>query len=418
MGIMDMHSRKEYRGVVRERYWKAHSKKEKSLILDEYCANTGHARKYAIRKLGAPEAPLKRVKKRRKAVYDGEVTAALAKSWEIFDYPCGQRLRPIMEKETDRLRAFGELSISEEVARKLKRISAATIDRKLKHQKGVLHRFWSKGGHRPGSMLKQKIAVRLTNWDTAKVGYIEADLVFHCGASTLGEHVCTVSTTEISSGWWEGEPILGKHQDQCFRALKEIRQRCPFTWKGLDSDNGAEFISDMLYKYCDREKLEFTRSRPSHKNDNAYIEEKNWTHVRKVLGYLRYDTVAEMAIIRDLYHHELRLYKNFFQPVMKLVSKERIGGKIKRKYGTPATPYQNLLQSNQVDQAAQEQLTRAYLALNPAALKREVDAKINRLIQVYEAKKATAQGAIMNRHTQPRMVTSFMIQREKVGLPT
>ena len=135
----------------------------------------------------------------------------------------------------------------------------------------------------PGSMLKQKIAVRLTDWDTAKVGYIEADLVFHCGASTLGSHVCTVSATEISSGWWEGEPILGKSQDQCFWALKEIRKRCPFVWKGLDADNGQEFINEMLYKYCAREKLEFTRSRPCHKNDNAYIEEKNWTHVRKVL---------------------------------------------------------------------------------------------------------------------------------------
>jgi hypothetical protein len=417
MGVMNMQARKEYSKVVRERYWKAHYKKERSQILDEYCANTGHARKYAIRKLRARQNPGQKPRKRRKPVYDGEVIAALAQVWEIFDYPCGQRLKPLMERETDRLRAFGELSISNEVADKLKRITAATIDRKLKHQKEVLHLLWSKGGPKPGSMLKQKIAVRLTDWDTAKVGYIEADLVFHCGASTLGSHVCTVSATEISSGWWEGEPILGKSQDQCFWALKEIRKRCPFVWKGLDADNGQEFINEMLYKYCAREKLEFTRSRPCHKNDNAYIEEKNWTHVRKVLGYLRYDTEEEIAIIRDLCRNELRLYKNFFQPVMKLVSKERIGGRIKRKYGTPMTPYQNLMQSKQLDKQAEEQLRRAYHPLNPAALKRDIDAKINKLIQTHQAKNAT-QGTSLHRHTKPRTVTSFMIQQAAVRLPS
>ena len=416
MGMMDMHARKEYRGVVRERYWKARSKKEKTEILDEYCANTGQTRKYAIRKLRARDNPDKKPRKKRKEVYGGEVKAPLVKMWEIFDYPCGQRLKPIIERETDRLRGFGELSISDEVASKLKRMSAATIDRKLQHQKEVLHLQWSKGGHKSGSMLKQKIAIRLTDWDTAKVGYIEADLVFHCGASVLGEHVCTVSATEISSGWWEGEPIMGKSQDRCLRALKEIRKRCPFAWKGLDADNGQEFVNETLYKYCAREKLEFTRSRPSHKNDNAYIEEKNWTHVRKVLGYLRYDTVEEIAIIRDLYNNELRVYKNFFQPVMKLVSKERIGGRVKRKYGTPMTPYQNLIQSNQLTREAERRLSEAYPSLNPAALKRAIDAKINNLVATHEAKKAT-HGASLHRHIDPRTVTSFMIQRATVRLP-
>lgn len=417
MGMMDMQSRKEYRGVVRERYWKAHSKKEKSRILDEYCSNTGHARKYAIRKLMASEHSDVRAKRRRGAVYDGEVTAALAKTWEIFDYPCGQRLKPIIERETDRLRGFGELSISDEVARKLKTMSSATIDRKLKHQKQVLHFSWSKGGHKPGSMLAQKIAVRLTEWDTAKVGYIEADLVFHCGASTLGEHVCTVSATEISSGWWEGEPIMGKHQDQCFRALKEIRQRCPFVWKGLDSDNGQEFINETLYKYCDREKLEFTRSRPCHKNDNAYIEQKNWTHVRKVVGHLRYDTVGELAIIGDLYRHELRLYKNFFQPVMKLVSKERIGGKIRRRYDVPKTPHERLANSGQILAETKDRLDALYQDLNPAQLKRDIASKLERLYRTHEDKHGGAEAQPYKR-VVPSTVTFSMMQRPKVRLPS
>jgi Integrase core domain. len=161
------------------------------------------------------------------------------------------------------------------------------------------------------------------------VGYLEIDMVVHCGSSTLGEYINTLSTTEISSGWWEGEAIMSKSQEHSFWALKEIRKRTPFAWKGIDSDNGPEFINQILYKYCQREKLEFTRSRPNRKNDNAYIEQKNWTHVRKIFGYLRYDTYEELAIMKDLYHNELRLYKNFFQPVMKLASKERIGGKVK-----------------------------------------------------------------------------------------
>jgi hypothetical protein len=248
---MDIGARKEYAAVVRDRYWKAHSKKEKSLIPDEYCANTGQARKYVIRKLGSRENPDPKPRRKRQAVYNGQVTPALAKIWEVFDYPCGQRLKPLIGSQTDRLRQFGELPISDEVAGKLnKKMSAATIDRKLKHQKEVRHLLWSKGGHKPSLALKHKIAIRLTNWDTAKVGYVEADLVFHCGASTLGQHLCTMSATEISSGWWEGEPILGRSQDQCFRALREIRDRCRFAWKGLDSDNGQDFISDVLYKYC------------------------------------------------------------------------------------------------------------------------------------------------------------------------
>jgi len=405
---MDIRTRKEYTAVVKERYRKARSKKERSLILDEYCANTGQARKYAIRKLGSREKPDFRPRRRRPAVYDGRVTAALARTWEIFDYPCGQRLKPLLESQTERLRQFGELAISDEVAGKLRRMSAATIDRKLKHQKEVLHLQGSRGGHKPSLALKHQIAIRLTSWDTAKVGYVEADLVFHCGASTLGQHICTVSATEISSGWWEGEPILGKSQGQCFWA---------FDWAGLDCDNGQEFINDILYKYCAREKLEFTRSRPGHKNDNAYIEEKNWTHVRKVLGYLRYDTSAEAVIIRDLYRNELRLYKNFFQPVMKLASKERIGGRIKRKYGRPLTPYQRLIESQQLSMEAEQRLTEAYLSLNPAALKRAIDAKVNSLLTAYQTKNRTS-GADPHRKLEPRTVTSFMIEKATVGLPS
>jgi hypothetical protein len=417
MERMDMQPRNQYLGVLRERYLRTRAKKEKAEILDEYCRNTGQSRKYVIRKI-QPGIDLRpKPRRKRKQTYDGQVIAPLAKVWEIFDYPCGQRLKPILQVESARLRELGELRVSDEVALKLKRMGSATIDRKLKHQREVLHLLRSKGGPKPGSLLKQKIPIRLTDWDTSKMGYLEMDLVVHCGSSTFGEYINTLSTTEVSSGWWEGEAIMGKSQQSTFQALKQIRERDPIDWKGLDSDNGSEFINDILYKYCHREKLEFTRSRPSRKNDNAYIEQKNWTHVRKILGYLRYDTFAELSIINDLYHGDLRLYKNFFQPVMKLVSKERIGGRVKRKYATPKTPYQRLMDSGQISEEAKRQLNTAYLNLNPAQLKRSLDTKLEKLYQTYEEKRKSEQVDPMRR-VVPHTVTSFMIQQPLVGLPT
>ena len=417
MEKMDMHSRNEYLKVLRARYLKAKGRKEKSRILDEYCNNTGQARKYATRKM-QPRMELKpKQRKRRKEIYDGQVKAALAKVWEMFDCPCGQRLKPILETEVDRLRELGEVEISDEVVLKLKKMSSATIDRKLKHQRQVLHVLRSKGGPRPGSQLKRKIPIRLTRWDTSKVGYMEIDLVMHCGTSTLGEHANSLSTTEIFSGWWEGGAIMGKSQESTFQALQKVRQRTPFCWKGLDSDNGTEFINAILYKYCDRENLEFTRSRPNRKNDNAYIEQKNWTHVRKVVGYLRYDTVVELTIINDLYCGDLRVYKNFFQPVMKLVSKERIGGRVKRKYDIPKTPYQRLMESGQIPEEDREELKRVYLSSNPAQLKRNIDTKLDNLYHAYQQKMKVQQSDPRKSPT-PHPVTSFMMQQPPVGLPS
>jgi hypothetical protein len=205
----------------------------------------------------------------------------------------------------------------------------------------------------------------------------------------MGKYVNTLSTTEISSGWWEGEAIMGRSQDHSFWALKEIRKRTPFGWKGLDSDNGQEFINQILYKYCQREKLEFTRSRPNRKNDNVYTEQKNWAHVMKLLGYLRYDTFGKLMIINDLYRNEVRLYKNFFQPLMKLISKEKIGGHIKRRYSDPKTPYQSLMESNQVSKEVREELKGVYLGLNPAELKRGIEAKLDKLYRVYGEKRGS-----------------------------
>jgi len=372
---------------LREKYLKA-NKKEKTGLLDEYVKNTRHNRKYVIQILNSQKIwdNLNKPRKLRKKKYGTAINAPLVLLWRIFDFPCGQRLKPCIEAELERLRNFGEINISNQLAEQLKNISSATIDRRLKvPRRGEHNRRFSTT--RPGSLLKAKIPIRLTEWNTKKIGFLETDLVAHCGSSAFGEYGNTVSLTEIATGWWEGEAIIGKGQRATLAALKLMRQRTPFDWLGLDADNGGEFINYFLWDYCNETKLEFTRSRANKKNDNAYVEQKNWTHVRKIFGYFRYDTSRELAIINDLYHNELRLYKNFFQPIMKLKKKIRIGAKRKRKYETAKTPYQRLMESKQIKKKTKKELKTIYQNLNPAALKRKIDQKIYLLLRTYQTKR-------------------------------
>lgn len=384
---------------LKEKYFQA-SKKDKTRLLDEYIKNTGHNRKYVIQTLNNQRVwdNLTNPRQPRKKKYGPEIDAPLIWLWRVFDFPCGQRLKPCIEVELERLRGFGEINISDQLAAQLKKISSATIDRRLKvPRKGEHNRRFCTT--RPGSLLKAKIPIRLTEWDTKKIGFLETDLVAHCGASAFGEYGNTVSLTEIATGWWEGEAIMGKGQRATLTALKLMRQRTPFNWKGLDADNGGEFINYFLWGYCNEEKLEFTRSRANKKNDNAYVEQKNWTHVRKIFGYFRYDTSRELAIINGLYRNEVRLYKNFFQPIMKLRKKVRIGAKRKRQYEPAKTPYHRLMESKQISQETKNQLKALYEQLNPAALKRSIDRKVYLLYQTYQSKR---RGNIKN--TKPREV--------------
>lgn len=365
-------------------YLKADSK-GKTKILDEYCRNTGQNRKYVIRKIGQLSFGEAKRRKKRRAAYGRDVQSVLWKVWKIFDGPCGQRLKPLLETEVKRLRDLGELKISDQTYKKLCQISSATIDRLLRPKKEewkVTRRYKRK----KAGLIAKKIPIRLTDWDTQRIGYVEMDTVFHCGSSTAGEFINSLSTLEISAGWWEAEAIMGRAQKRTFQAIKNIRQRCPYSWLGIDSDNDHVFINDQLFKYAEKEDIEFTRSRPYRKNDNAYIEQKNFTHVRQPLGYLRYETKEELALINDLYRNELRLYKNFFQPVMKLERKERVGGHIKRKYDKAQTPYHRLLESGALTDEEKEKLKKLYSSLNPAELKRRIDKKLERLFMMYEQK--------------------------------
>lgn len=387
---MDLQSRNQYLKTLTQKHgYLLKSKKQKSLLLDEYCKNTGQNRKYIIWKLRNGKYIKDRtVKKKRirKEYYDGEVKVALIKCWRIFDYPCGQRLEPILKQEVGRLRSLGELYCSDKTAEKLKKISFRTIDEKLKRQKEI-ERLRKKYYKKNNPLLYQKIPIKLSNdWDRKEHGNIQIDLVEHCGQSTRGEYICTLSSNDIATGWWEGEAVMGKGQYRVFNALEDIRERYPFSLKEIHSDNGSEFINWHLFRYTQEEGLVFSRSRPNKKNDNCFVEQKNWTHVKKFVGYFRYDTEEELELLNKLYLNGLRLYKNFFQPVIKLISKERRGGRIHRKYDAAITPYQRIMKSQDIPKRIKEELKTIYELLNPAQLKRDIDLNLEQLYKVYQAK--------------------------------
>lgn len=393
--MMDMHSRNQYlQTLIKQKGYHLRSRKEKSKLIDEYCSITGQHRKHVIRKIRSRAYTKQSSEKRqtRRQYYDGRVRAALATCWKIFDHPCGQRLEPLLKDELDRLRKLGELVCSDEAALKLKKISPRTIDEKLRHQKEV-ERLRRKYQKKKNPLLYQKIPVKLSDeWNRNELGNVQLDLVEHCGQSARGDYVNTLAATDIATGWWEGEAVMSKGQEAVFEGLKQERERFPFLWRGIHSDNGTEFINWHLYKYTQQEKLNFSRSRPYKKNDNCFVEQKNWTHVKKFVGYLRYDTYEELDILNDLYRNELRLFKNFFQTTIKLKEKTRIGGRIKRVYEkTPKTPYQRVMESNQVSKKAKKELKELYESLNPAELKREIERKLNLLYKAYQKKQSRQQ---------------------------
>ena len=414
---MDMHSRNQYLKKVRIEYLKTKSKKGKGRLLDEARKRTGMNRKYLIRKL-RPLSNLDKIKPRhrgRKEFYDGYVRAALVRCWEIFDYPCGQRLKPILRNEVQRLRQLGELRCSDEVAGKLRAISARTIDEKLKRQKQIegLKRKYHRKKH---PLLYQKIPVKLSDeQDRTRLGNIQMDLVEHCGQSARGEYINTLSTTDINSGWWEGEAVMGRSQHAVFDGILQVRRRFPFDFKEIHSDNGTEFINWHLLRYTNKEDLGFSRSRPNKKNDNCFVEQKNWTHVKKFVGYFRYDNTKELKILNDLYRNELRVYKNFFQPVIKLISKHRTGGRIHRKYDDPKTPHQRVMESKEVAQKVKQELRKIYLDLNPAQLKKEIDDKLNKLFKVYQQKNKS-QKPTTKKKLKPNMVTSLIAEPQQLSV--
>lgn len=339
-------------------------------------------RKYVIVVLGAAtdlEYKSTRQRKARKETYDKRFVVVLKKIWEIMDYPCGARLKPVLSEMVERLVTFKELTVSEEMKQKLMNVSRSTIDAKLKRSRVEIRRR-IQGTTKPGSLLKNKIPIRTSSWEESRPGFCELDTVAHCGNTASGEFANTLDVTDILTGWTEQEVFLGKAEKRVIEGLNLIKERMPFPLLGIDPDNGSEFINWQMYRFCVEAEVEFTRGRPYKKNDNAHIEQKNWTHVRQVYGYDRIEKQEVVDLMNDLNRNELRLYKNFFQPTIKLIDKKRVGlhkEKIKRIYDVPKTPYQRVLLCDEISDKTKQELTTLYATLNPAHLRRTILKKLS-----------------------------------------
>ena len=366
------------------------NKKEKSLILTELVQLTEYSRVYARRVLRQHGKRIRqgqqslladvrvRSPRSRSPYYDEKVKATLIKIWRVMDYICGKRLQPALPELLVVLERHNELQCDRLTREKLLHISAATIDRLLRSERRK-HELRGQARTKPGTLFKHQIPIRtFAEWDEQQPGFGEIDLVGHDGGVGAGEYCQTLDFTDIATIWTETRAVRNKAQARVFEALQKVRKDLPFGLLGLDSDNGSEFINDQLLKYCRQEKITFTRSRPYRKNDNCFVEQKNYSIVRRAVGYARYDTDEQCALLNELYSY-LRLYTNFFLPTMKLKSKVRSGSKVKKCYDQAQTPYQRVLQSKLVSKAAKDRLRAKYVMLNPAALKRKLERLQQRL---------------------------------------
>ena len=372
----------ELTDIVAKRYLKAKTRKAKSAILDEFCANTGYNRKYAITKIRALCFREEKVPKRRgrKKTYPDRLDQYLVLIWEYLDGICTERLHPFLPEAIDKVRQFGYMQLSDEDRKSILAMSCATVKRRLLSCRSKSMTRIGLSSTRPGSLLKREIPIQTLCWDTEKAGFCEIDLVAHCGASTHGDFIYTLQFVDIKTTWTERKAVMGKAQARVFAAIQALQKILPFSLLGLDSDNGGEFINAQLLRYCRENDIAFTRSRPYMKKDNAHIEQKNFTTVRKVLGYDRFDTPEHLRLINDLYDNELRLYINFFQPTMKMIEKKKIGSKYKRKYDIAKTPFQRVMECPEVPKATKTELKQLYDSLDPVELKRKIDEKVKLII--------------------------------------
>jgi hypothetical protein len=382
---LSMTERKAVTKQMAKRYAKA-SKGEKGRMLDELCGLTGWTRRHARRALTGETQPARTEPNRpRPRTYGTEVVDALRMVWATLNGPTGKRLAPFMSEIVPALERAGELELDPQVRAKLLQVSAATIDRLLAPERRRL-KVKGRSGTKPGSILRHQIPIRtFAEWDEVRPGFCEIDLVAHDGGDPRGEYCQTLDMTCVASGWTVAKAVRNKAQRWVHEALLDIASQLPFELLGLDSDNGAEFINAQLLSWCTEHAITFTRSRPYRKNDNCFVEQKNWPVVRQQVGYARYDTAQELAALNELYGH-LSYYVNFFQPQMKLVSKAREGAKVKKRYDTARTPYQRLLGSAEIPEEAKDRLRATFLELNPAALKRKISACQDRLLELNRTK--------------------------------
>ena len=383
---MSPRSLDEYTEVIAKRYKRAVYKSKKEL-LNEYCQTTGYHRKHAIRKLNNFKffQKPKKHKRGRKSIYNKiDVIKVLKKIWLTANLPCSKLLKALLPDWLPHyIQTFGP--VDQTTLSLLEKISPATIDRIFKP---IRFKFGKKGRSctKPGSLLRNQIPIQTDQWNQFSPGFLEADTVHHCGDNTAGQYVITVNYTDLATGWTEQRAVWGKGEGAVLAQTKHVEQSLPFPLRGFDSDNGGEFINEHLFKYMtgrNSDPVQFTRSRAYKKNDNAHIEQKNWTHVRQWLGYNRFDNPAMIPLLNDLYTSQWRLYHNFLIPSVKLIDKQRDHSKIIKKFDKPKTPLQRVLEADSsiVSDAIKDQLRTLKLSLNPFDLRKNMESKIAKALR-------------------------------------
>ena len=365
---------REYLERMRERYQGA-GREEKGRLLDEVCEVTGYHRKAVIRRLRRPAGRGRR-RRRGRPVRDGpEVVGALRAIWTAAGYPWSLRLKALLPAWLPWARRRLRLTPVLEAA--LQRISPRQIDRRLQPYKRDL-RTRLYGRTKPGTLLKHHIPIQTERWSTTAPGFTEIDLVSHSGDCADGEFIHSLNVTDIHTTWVETRAVMGKGEARVQQALEAMRAVLPFRLHGIDSDNGSEFINNHLYRYCQAHQIQFTRGRPYKKDDNAHIEQKNWTHVRKLVGYERYDSTAALAALNGLYD-DLRLLQNLWLPSVKLMKKTRVGSRLRRQYDPPQTPFERVRACPEADAAKVAELGRLRETLDPFALAARIDQQLDRV---------------------------------------
>jgi hypothetical protein len=373
---MSTQSRRELFDSIRPKYQRA-SRKEKQTLLTGLLTATGLSRKHAIAVLNkAPSTPTIRQREKK---YDEAVANALRTVWLAANRICSKRLIPFLPEFLKSLEAFGHIDLEDDVRFKLLSISPAPADRILKAERTKLGR--SKGLTKPGHLIKKQIDVRtFTDWKDLQPGFFEADLVAHCGPRADGQFLQTLTLTDIETGWTELGALLRRSEADVINALNEMRSLIPFPMLGIDTDNGGEFINYELIDWCQKNEITFTRSREYKKNDQAHVEEKNGSIVRRIVGYERYEGSASRDLLAKLYKIA-RLYINHFQPCLKLVSKERLGARVRKKYSKAQTPYQRALNSVSISENLKLILIQNHQQLDPVALLNQLEIRKRNFLQ-------------------------------------
>lgn len=374
---MSIHARRELVWAQAKRYRDA-GRSGKSIILDEFCEATGLNRKYAIGLLTRPPVETHAaLRRKRRSRYHADV-GMLERLWELSGHLCGKRLVAAIPVLLDALVRHGEIEVTPSQSERLRRISASTVDRLLQPRRRATG-WRGKVLTKPGTLLRNQIPVRTyADWDEQMPGFFEADLVAHCGGSAAGDFACTLTLTDVHTGWTELAALPNRSQIAVCDAIDRIRSRIPFPMLGIDSDNGSEFINNNLRRYCEANRITFTRCRPYRKNDQCHVESKNWSVVRAHVAYWRYEGADAVRTLASLYSW-LRLAVNFFRPSLKLREKTRQGAKVTRTHDEGATPHQRLIAAQVLNADDHDELQQMFLELNPADIHRKIQQASQRL---------------------------------------